>query len=93
MEDIFVLNGDQRAILETVARFVEGEVKPRAAALDANPHPEKSLIMYYETRSDRPRRRVRRWNEINIRYICAVNTEVQTPDCSAGGSFRLSRPD
>jgi len=39
MEDIFILNRDQRAILETVARFVKDEVKPRAAALDANPDP------------------------------------------------------
>ncbi|MGB5080119.1 MAG: acyl-CoA dehydrogenase family protein [Burkholderiales bacterium] len=43
MEDIFILSRDQRAILETVARFVEGEVRPRAAALDANPDPEKSF--------------------------------------------------
>ena len=43
MEQIFILNEDQRAILETVARFVEQEVKPRAAALDANADPEKSF--------------------------------------------------
>ena len=42
MEQIFIMNDDQRAILETVARFVEEEVKPRAAQLDANPDPEKS---------------------------------------------------
>ena len=41
MEQIFVTNEDQRAILEAVARFVEAEVKPRAAQLDANPDPEK----------------------------------------------------
>ena len=40
MEDIFIVNEDQRAILETVARFVEAEVRPRAAELDANPDPE-----------------------------------------------------
>ena len=39
MEDIFILNDDQRAILKTVARFVEQEVAPRAARLDANPDP------------------------------------------------------
>ena len=39
MEDIFILNDDQRAILKTVARFVEQEVAPRAAKLDANPDP------------------------------------------------------
>jgi alkylation response protein AidB-like acyl-CoA dehydrogenase len=43
MEDIFILNRDQRAILETVARFVEEEVRPRAAALDADSDPEKSF--------------------------------------------------
>jgi len=41
MEDIFIVNEDQRAILETVARFVEAEVRPRAAELDANPDPER----------------------------------------------------
>ncbi len=41
MEDIFILNEDQRAILETVSRFVKDEVTPRAAALDANQEPEK----------------------------------------------------
>jgi alkylation response protein AidB-like acyl-CoA dehydrogenase len=40
MEDIFILNDEQRAIIETVQRFVEEEVKPRAAQLDANPDPE-----------------------------------------------------
>jgi alkylation response protein AidB-like acyl-CoA dehydrogenase len=43
MEDIFVLNDDQRAILATVERFVEEEVTPRAARLDANPDPEESF--------------------------------------------------
>jgi alkylation response protein AidB-like acyl-CoA dehydrogenase len=40
MEDIFILNDEQRAIIGTVRRFVEEEVKPRAARLDANPDPE-----------------------------------------------------
>jgi alkylation response protein AidB-like acyl-CoA dehydrogenase len=35
MEEAFVLNDDQRAILKTVERFVAEEVSPRAAALDA----------------------------------------------------------
>ena len=43
MEDIFIMNADQRAILETVARFVEEEVTPRAAALDADPDPAKGF--------------------------------------------------
>ncbi len=41
MEQIFIVNEDQRAILDTVARFVKEEVTPRAAALDANPDPEQ----------------------------------------------------
>ena len=39
MEDIFIVTEDQKAILETVKRFVDAEVRPRAAALDANPDP------------------------------------------------------
>ena len=31
MEQIFIVNEEQRAILETVERFVEEEVRPRAA--------------------------------------------------------------
>jgi alkylation response protein AidB-like acyl-CoA dehydrogenase len=41
MESSFIMNDEQRAILSTVARFVESEVKPRAAELDANQDPEK----------------------------------------------------
>jgi len=43
MEDIFIANEEQRAILATVSRFVEEVVVPRAAALDADPDPEKSF--------------------------------------------------
>lgn len=39
MEDIFIQNEHQRAILETVARFVDAEVTPRAAELDAKSDP------------------------------------------------------
>jgi alkylation response protein AidB-like acyl-CoA dehydrogenase len=39
MHEIFIQTEEQRSILETVARFVEDEVKPRAAELDANPDP------------------------------------------------------
>ena len=42
MQDIFVQTENQRLILETVKRFVEAEVKPRAAALDAQKDPEAS---------------------------------------------------
>ncbi len=43
MHDIFVETENQRLILETVKRFVEEEVKPRAAALDAEKDPQKSF--------------------------------------------------
>jgi alkylation response protein AidB-like acyl-CoA dehydrogenase len=43
MEQIFIVSEDQRAILQTVARFVADEVRPRAAQLDANTDPEKSF--------------------------------------------------
>ena len=40
MNDAFVSTRDQQAILETVRRFVDNEVRPRAALLDANQNPE-----------------------------------------------------
>jgi alkylation response protein AidB-like acyl-CoA dehydrogenase len=40
MEEMFIQNEDQRAILESVRRFVETEVTPRAAELDAAKDPE-----------------------------------------------------
>ncbi len=43
MEVSFIQNADQRAILDSVRRFVETEVTPRAAALDAEKDPEKSF--------------------------------------------------
>ena len=43
MEHIFIQNENQRAILETVKRFADAEVKPRAAALDANTDPAESF--------------------------------------------------
>jgi alkylation response protein AidB-like acyl-CoA dehydrogenase len=39
MEEIFIVNDDRRAILATVKRFVEKEVTPRAAKLDAETDP------------------------------------------------------
>ena len=42
MDRIFVHTAEQRAILETVRRFVEGEVVPRAARLDARQDPAES---------------------------------------------------
>src|SRR3974390_1222672 len=43
MQNIFIHTENQRLILETVKQFVEAEVKPRAAALDAQQDPEKSF--------------------------------------------------
>ncbi len=43
MERIFVHTEEQRRILETVRRFVEEEVAPRAAELDARPDPAASF--------------------------------------------------
>ena len=40
MEEIFIQTEEQRAILDSVRRFVEQEVTPRAAELDANKDPE-----------------------------------------------------
>src|SRR5512145_593034 len=39
MEAIYIANPEQAAIIETVRRFVEDEVTPRAAKLDANVDP------------------------------------------------------
>jgi len=39
MERIFVVTDEQRAILEVVRRFVDDEVRPRAAELDARADP------------------------------------------------------
>jgi len=43
MQNIFIHTENQRLILETVKRFVEAEVQPRAAALDAQQDPAKSF--------------------------------------------------
>jgi len=40
MDEIFIQNEEQRAILDSVRRFVEEEVTPRAAELDAHTDPE-----------------------------------------------------
>ena len=59
MHDIFVETENQRLILETVKRFVEEEVKPRAAALDAEKDPQKSFSWEI----------VERANEVGIRTM------------------------
>jgi alkylation response protein AidB-like acyl-CoA dehydrogenase len=43
MQEIFIHSENQRLVLETVKRFVEAEVTPRAAALDAQQDPAKSF--------------------------------------------------
>jgi hypothetical protein len=43
MQEISIQTENQRLILETVKRFVEAEVRPRAAKLDAEQNPEKSF--------------------------------------------------
>jgi alkylation response protein AidB-like acyl-CoA dehydrogenase len=43
MDEIFIQNEEQRAILDSVRRFVEEEVTPRAAELDAQKDPEDSF--------------------------------------------------
>ena len=43
MQEMFIQTEDQRAILDSVHRFVETEVTPRAADLDANKDPEDSF--------------------------------------------------
>ena len=43
MDEIFIQNDDQRAILDSVRRFVEEEVTPRAAELDAQKDPEDAF--------------------------------------------------
>ena len=43
MQEIFIQTEEQRAILDTVSRFVDEEIKPRSAELDANQNPEDSF--------------------------------------------------
>jgi alkylation response protein AidB-like acyl-CoA dehydrogenase len=45
MNEIFIQTDEQRAILETVSRFVEDEVKPRAAELDARTDPAEGYSL------------------------------------------------
>ena len=40
MEEIFIQTEEQRAIIETVRRFVEDEIVPRATDLDSCEKPE-----------------------------------------------------
>ncbi len=52
MEEIFIQTEDQRAILETVKRFVDEEVRPRAAELDAADKPEDGFSWEIIEKSD-----------------------------------------
>jgi alkylation response protein AidB-like acyl-CoA dehydrogenase len=40
VQELFTINAEQRAILKTVSRFNEEEVRPRAAVLDAHADPQ-----------------------------------------------------
>ncbi len=40
MEEIFIQTEEQRAILETVKKFVDDSILPRSAELDAKNKPE-----------------------------------------------------
>ena len=53
MDEIFIQTEDQRAILDSVRRFVEEEVTPRAAELDANTDPEESFSWEIVEAADR----------------------------------------
>jgi alkylation response protein AidB-like acyl-CoA dehydrogenase len=59
MHDIFIETENQRLILETVKHFVDTEVRPRAAALDAEQDPEKCFSWEI----------VERANEVGIRTM------------------------
>ena len=43
MHEIFIQTEEQRAILDTVSRFVDDEIRPRSAELDANQDPAESF--------------------------------------------------
>jgi alkylation response protein AidB-like acyl-CoA dehydrogenase len=53
MDEMFIQTEDQRAILESVRRFVEEEVTPRAAELDAQIDPEDSFSWEIVEAADR----------------------------------------
>jgi len=53
MEEIFIQTEEQRAILDSVRRFVEEEVTPRAAELDAKPDPEDAFSWEIVEAADR----------------------------------------
>ncbi|MEK9660754.1 MAG: acyl-CoA dehydrogenase family protein [Alphaproteobacteria bacterium] len=53
MEEMFIQTEEQRAILDSVRRFVEEEVTPRAAELDANKDPEDSFSWEIVEAADR----------------------------------------
>lgn len=53
VEEIFIKTEEQRAILDTVRRFVEEEVTPRAAELDAAPDPSDGFSWEIVEAADR----------------------------------------
>ena len=54
MEEMFIQNEDQRAILESVRRFVETEVTLRAAELDAAKDPEDGFSYMWDDMINAP---------------------------------------
>ncbi|MBT7361962.1 MAG: acyl-CoA/acyl-ACP dehydrogenase, partial [Rhodospirillaceae bacterium] len=53
MDEIFIQSEEQRAILESVRRYVEEEVTPRAAELDAETDPEAAFSWEIVEAADR----------------------------------------
>ena len=45
MYEIFIETEEQRAILDTVRHFVDEEVRPRSAELDAQKKPGRRIFM------------------------------------------------
>ena len=52
MWDAIGCTEDQRSILETIKKFVDDEVRPRAAALDAQPNPEDGFSLEIIQKAD-----------------------------------------
>ena len=44
MHDMFIQTEEQKAILESVKKFVDDVVKPKAAELDAMDHLQKDIV-------------------------------------------------
>ena len=69
MEEIFIQTEEQRAILESVRRFVEEEVTPRAAMLDSNPDPEDGFSWEIVEAADA-------FGQTLARFVCAPEVDI-----------------